>query len=177
MQVLVAPMEALPASLHDDEQQGDTAEDENEVTGQANAADDEEQQQLQEQHDEDMDDNQEGNEDGVLWQKNMQQGQNKSCSGSGVQLPAFGDDIEQGVARGRSAAAAARKARDIARGRRAASPITAAAAASQVGRGLVFLLLLWLACLAGARVILRSFGSAGVVPGPAGIADCCKRGV
>jgi hypothetical protein len=138
MPVLVAPMEALPASLHDSEQQGDTDEDEADQKGLTDAADeaDAEQQQLQEQHHEDTDEAL-GQRQQRL-QKTAQQGQDdtKIRGVSDVQLLAFSDEREQGPAGIRTAAAAARKARDIARGRRAASPVTAAAAASEVGRGL-----------------------------------------
>jgi hypothetical protein len=145
MQVLVAPMEAVPSRLHNNEQQGDTYADEDGENGLAAAANAtyDGQQQVQEQHDhqdEDLDVDEQDDEDQALrqrqqrLQKSMQQGQDISGSGIDVRLLASSDDHTQGMARGRSAAAAARKAHDIARGTRAASPMSAAAAAFEVGR-------------------------------------------
>jgi hypothetical protein len=156
MQVLVAPMEALPASLHDNEQQGDTDEDDGCASADTADEADEEQQQMQRQCDEDADSSgEEDDEDEALWQrlqrlqKKTQQRQDKSGndSGSGVQLlssassSSSSDESEQGVVRGRTAAAGCGSAREKARGKRAASPMTADAAASQVSRGSRALLL------------------------------------
>jgi hypothetical protein len=139
-------MEALPTSLHDNEQQGDSDEED----GSADTADeeDEEQQEQQQQQDEDqLDPKEDGSssseeEDEALWQRlqrlqqqQQQRRQGNSNSGSDVQLltsisSSSDDGSEQQVARGRGAAARAK-----ARGKRTASPMTADAAATKVSWG------------------------------------------